>query len=190
MGQGLRRLAKPRFSATANDEEDGNLSSSITWVSDLDGGIGNGSSLVYSSLTARTHTITASVPDSASQTGQDSVRVTVTDPNAATGLYVSALSGTGVLSARGGKWSANVTVTVIDNLGESVPDATVTGRWSNGTNGTSSCTTNGSGQCLLSKSNLKSNTSSVTLTVDNIAHTTYSYDSGSNTITEITVTKP
>ena len=178
------------FSATANDEEDGNLSSSITWVSDLDGGIGNGSSLVYSSLTAGTHTITASVPDSASQTGQDSVRITVTDPDAATGLYVSDLIGTGVLSARGGKWSANVTVTVIDNSGEPVPDATVTGRWSNGTNGTSSCTTNGSGQCLLSKSNLKSNTNSVTLTVDNIAHTAYSYDSGSNTITEITVTKP
>jgi len=59
-------------------------------------------------------------------------------------------------------------VTVEDNAGGQVSGATVNAAWSNGTNGSGSCTTNGSGQCTINKNNLKSNVSSVTLSVTGI----------------------
>ena len=51
------------FQASANDVEDGTLSSSVEWSSSLDGVLGVGS-LVSTSLSMGTHTITASITDS------------------------------------------------------------------------------------------------------------------------------
>lgn len=65
------------FSATADDVEDGDLAASIFWSSDLDGSIGQGATVQISTLTVGTHQITASVTDSASTGGSDSVTVTV-----------------------------------------------------------------------------------------------------------------
>ncbi|MEM1205981.1 MAG: DNRLRE domain-containing protein [Acidobacteriota bacterium] len=69
------------FSATATDAEDGNLASGLAWTSSLDGAIGSGASFSTSSLSIGNHTITASVADSAAQTGSDSIALTITDPN-------------------------------------------------------------------------------------------------------------
>lgn len=64
------------FSGSASDDEDGNLTASLVWTSDLDGQIGAGGSF-NTVLSDGTHVITASVTDSAAQGGSDSVTITV-----------------------------------------------------------------------------------------------------------------
>ncbi len=66
------------FEATATDVPDGDLSAALSWMSDLDGALGTGGSLL-AMLTVGTHTITASVTDSGSNPGLDSVQVEITE---------------------------------------------------------------------------------------------------------------
>ncbi len=65
------------FAGTANDAEDGNLSAEIQWNSSIDGVLGAGSSLVVNTLSVGTHSITASVSDSASASGSVSIAITI-----------------------------------------------------------------------------------------------------------------
>ncbi|MEM7504687.1 MAG: DNRLRE domain-containing protein [Pseudomonadota bacterium] len=67
-----------RFAGEAMDAQDGNLSSSLTWTSDLDGLLAN-TSFFTALLSPGTHTITASVTDSGGMTGTNTVSVRV-DP--------------------------------------------------------------------------------------------------------------
>ncbi len=67
------------LSGTASDPEDGSLSASISWVSNLDGNLGAGAS-VSSTLSVGTHVITASVFDSQLLVDADTVSVTVNAP--------------------------------------------------------------------------------------------------------------
>jgi subtilisin family serine protease len=67
------------FTGTASDAEDGDLSAALVWTSNLDGQIGTGASFSTSSLSAGTHTITASVNDSGGLSGNDAISITV-DP--------------------------------------------------------------------------------------------------------------
>ncbi|MEM7051779.1 MAG: M36 family metallopeptidase [Acidobacteriota bacterium] len=68
------------FTGTATDAEDGSLTGSLSWSSNLDGAIGSGGSFSTSSLSVGTHTVTASVTDSGGLSGSDSVTVTVNAP--------------------------------------------------------------------------------------------------------------
>ncbi|MGD2046094.1 MAG: hypothetical protein PVH96_07720 [Gemmatimonadota bacterium] len=65
------------FTAAANDPEQGDLSPSIAWTSNLDGDIGTGRSFTTSTLGAGLHTIIASVSDSDGGVGADTIHVTV-----------------------------------------------------------------------------------------------------------------
>ena len=65
------------FTGTVIDTEDGDISSSLQWNSDVDGIIGTGAS-ISSSLSLGIHTITASVTDSAGASGFDVITVDVT----------------------------------------------------------------------------------------------------------------
>ena len=65
------------FAGTASDPEDGNLTAGLSWSSSLDGAIGSGGSFSTSSLSVGNHTITASVTDSGSQSGSDSIALTI-----------------------------------------------------------------------------------------------------------------
>ncbi len=72
------------FSATANDPEDGDLATSLQWLSDLDNTIGTGGSFSTSILSVGTHQVTAQVQDSASMMGSDTITVVInsaTTPN-------------------------------------------------------------------------------------------------------------
>ena len=51
------------FSGTAIDTEEGDLTSSLGWVSSLDGVIGSGGSVTTTSLSVGSHSIMASVTD-------------------------------------------------------------------------------------------------------------------------------
>jgi hypothetical protein len=68
------------------------------------------------------------------------------------------------------RWEAVVDVLIHDMTEASLAGATVSGIWSNGTNGSSTCNTNGSGQCEVSKPNLKAAVTSVSFTVTSVTH--------------------
>ncbi len=70
------------FTGTANDLEDGDLTASLTWTSDLDGVIGTGATFGTTTLSVGVHVVTASVTDSGLLVGTDTVTVTVNaDPD-------------------------------------------------------------------------------------------------------------
>jgi len=66
------------LTGTASDPEDGDLTSSIAWSSDLDGSLGNGGTVNTASLSIGTHLVTAQVTDSNSTTAIDSITITIT----------------------------------------------------------------------------------------------------------------
>jgi hypothetical protein len=65
------------FTATAQDLEDGNLTTNITWTSSLDGDLGTGGSLSTAHLSVGVHTIQAIATDGAGLTGSAMTTVTV-----------------------------------------------------------------------------------------------------------------
>ncbi|NSW53183.1 MAG: S8 family serine peptidase [Anaerolineae bacterium] len=75
------------LSGSASDAEDGNLSSSISWSSNLDGSLGTGAS-VAAVLSVGTHTITASVTDSDGASASTSVSVTINPASGGDDLVV------------------------------------------------------------------------------------------------------
>ena len=64
------------FAGTATDTQDGSLTSKLAWTSNLAGALGTGGSFTKS-LTAGTHTITASATDKGSLTGSAAVTILV-----------------------------------------------------------------------------------------------------------------
>jgi hypothetical protein len=83
------------FSASATDEEDGDLSANIEWQSDLDGAIGQGASIA-SQLSVGSHTITASVVDSGDASDEKTISITISQEsvNTAPELSINTTSGT------------------------------------------------------------------------------------------------
>jgi PKD repeat protein len=73
--------ASVNFVGTANDTEDGSLTSGIAWTSSADGPIGTGGSFSTSSLSVGTHTITATVTDTGGKTASSQITITITAVN-------------------------------------------------------------------------------------------------------------
>lgn len=65
------------FSASATDDEDGNLTSSITWTSSINGSLGSTGQISTSTLSTGTHTITARVTDSLGASHAPTISVTI-----------------------------------------------------------------------------------------------------------------
>ncbi|MCH8833098.1 MAG: Ig-like domain-containing protein [Thaumarchaeota archaeon] len=65
------------FEGTASDAEDGDLTASLVWTSDIDGQIGTGGSF-STTLNDATHTITTQVTDSGGATASSSITITIT----------------------------------------------------------------------------------------------------------------
>ena len=96
--------------ATASDLEDGDLSASINWSSDIDGALGMGA-LIEVALSLGNHTLTASVTDEDNQTVEDLVTVSVnfnpipgegnSNPPTVDGLVLHLESTDGTLSTNG-----------------------------------------------------------------------------------------
>jgi hypothetical protein len=84
--------ASVSFSGSANDTQDGVLTSALVWTSNVDGAIGLGGSFSRV-LSAGTHTVTAKATDSGGLITTRTVSVTVNAPS----------SGGGTLTARGRK---------------------------------------------------------------------------------------
>lgn len=67
------------FSATANDNLDGDISTQIQWSSDRDGDLGTGASIPDVADKLGDHIITASATDNAGNNATDSITITVND---------------------------------------------------------------------------------------------------------------
>ena len=65
------------FAGSASDAEDGDLTGSLAWTSDLDGPLGSGGSISAVLTTVGTHTITASITDSGGLSTEASISITV-----------------------------------------------------------------------------------------------------------------
>lgn len=165
------------FSGSATDTEDGNLSDSLLWTSNLSGQIGTGASF-STVLASGTHTITASVTDSGGLSDSASILITVENPIGQT-ITVVSLSGSSSTINKN-FWKA----TVVATIDPAVSGAVVSGLWSN--NKAFSCTTDGSGECSTTL-NVSVKTSSIELTVNNISLLGYTYVPGE---TKVIVDKP
>ena len=112
------------FQGTASDTEDGDLTVSLVWTSDIDGPIGTGGSF-STTLSDGNHTITASATDSDGKTGSASISIIVGSPPVeATTVSVSSIT----YATEGGKNKdkhLNVTVALVDDLGNPVDGASV-----------------------------------------------------------------
>ena len=79
-GNAFANGALVSFAGSANDNEDGDISSSLSWSSSLNGVIGSGASFSFAGLSEGVHTITASATDSGAATGSALVSITVGNP--------------------------------------------------------------------------------------------------------------
>jgi hypothetical protein len=107
------------FSATAHDQEEGDLSGSIGWSSSLDGFLYSGAEFTRSDLAAGSHTITASVTDAGGLVGTASINLTIAaeGPAEATQLTFGVQPTT---TAAGASIEPPVTVRVEDAFGNLV----------------------------------------------------------------------
>jgi len=117
-------------------------------------------------------------------------------PPVATALHAADLDGTSsVVNSR--RWRAFVTITVQDNTGAPVANATVNGDWTGGRSGSSSCITDGIGTCTVQSPKVRNKKTTETFTISGISHTSLSYNASANSDpdgdsdgTSITVSKP
>ncbi len=161
------------FDASGSSDPDGALES-YNW-SFGDGNTGSGATTSHTYAVAGSYTIVLTVTDDDGATDDDVQDITVTEPAT---MHVGDLDGTKA-SVRN-KWTATVTISVHDSSHSLVSGATVIGVWSDGATGTSECTTDGSGQCDVSKEGIPKKVSSVVFTVSNVTHATLSYQSADN----------
>lgn len=94
-------------------------------------------------------------------------------------VHVADLDATKVISKN--KWTATVTVKVVDDTGTAVSGAVVTGAWSGGYVGTGICTTGSTGTCSMVTGSMKLTATSVTYTVSNVTASGFTYDASANT---------
>jgi serine protease AprX len=92
---------------------------------------------------------------------------------------VADLDGVGAPGKRN-KWGATVVVSVFDADGAPVPDATVSGTWSDGYVGAASCTTDASGSCSLASGPITRAQTVATFTVSNVSHAALAYQPADN----------
>jgi hypothetical protein len=182
------------INVTANASDDNEVSQVEFFVDGNSIGVDNDNSGGWSvawnstSVPDSSHTVSAKATDSIGQTGDDNVNVTV-DNVADPSIHVFDIDGFSAPGNRG-KWSATATITIHNIEGNLIANATVNGSWSAGASGSGSCETDDSGQCSITKNNIKKNANSVTFTVTDVSHRDYTYQSNDNHIDSISILQP
>ena len=163
------------FEGTASDTEDGDLTASLVWTSDLDGQIGTGGSF-STTLSDGKHTITASATDSDGATGSAPISITVgTPPAEATTVSVfcpaddtiSCAIGDGGYATNGGKDGKKhllITMALDDDLFNPVEGASVSVTVTGPKGGSGTGTTLADGTVTFSLKNAPSGCYSTTVT--------------------------
>ncbi|MEJ2270309.1 MAG: SdrD B-like domain-containing protein [Desulfobulbaceae bacterium] len=99
-------------------------------------------------------------------------------------VHIGSLEGEFVPGSKG-KLNAEVTVTVHDGNENTLAGVTVSGSWSGGAKGSDTCVTDGLGQCTITKSNIRGD--SVTFSVTGVSLAGYTYNDGDNHVSSIDV---
>ena len=101
-------------------------------------------------------------------------------PTPGTGsMHVGDLDGTSASQGFFG-WGAQVTITIHDANEDPVANATVNGTWSSGFFGSSSCTTNSSGQCTVERNIISNGDPNISYAVNSVSHGSLSYQAADN----------
>jgi hypothetical protein len=114
------------------------------------------------------------VTDDDGATDATSSVVTVVGPTQTETIQIADLDGEGE-SDVGKIWIVSVTATVIDNEGDGVPGAVLSGAWRS--EGESSCTTGDDGTCTISVASTRRR---AVFSVSEITHPTATYDPEAN----------
>jgi hypothetical protein len=113
-----------------------------------------------------------------STTSDYSSTVSATTPQAIT-IHVGDLDGSSAQSKRN-RWDATVSVLVHDSSETPVTNAEISGTWSGGVSDSDACTTDSSGRCTITKSNIKSDVGSVIFNITNITQVSFVYQPADN----------
>jgi len=152
--------AEISFEGTASDTEDGNLTASLVWTSNIDSQIGTGGSF-STTLSDGNHTITAEVTDSGDETGSASIGITVGTPSTnimhVSDIYMS-------LKIAGINVNAIAKVTIVDASDNPVGGAIVSGSWSEATSDKDSGVTGTYGEVSLQSNKVKNPSGIITFT--------------------------
>lgn len=158
------------FNAWASTDPEGNIAS-YAWTFG-DGAIGAGVTPSRTYASGGTYAVTLTVTDAGGASAVQTQNVVATAPV----LHVGDLDGAS--AAQQSTWAATVTITVHDAAHGPVASAVVSGSWSDGAGG--ACTTTASGQCVLTKSNIRKATASVTFNVTHASRAPFVYAPGAN----------
>ena len=119
-----------------------------------------------------TYAVSLIVTDNFGATSVQTRSVTLIQPT----MHIADLDG--VRTNQQNSWTTLVTIAVHDSSHGPVANATVSGSWSIG--GAASCTTDSSGQCLVSRSTIPRKNKSVTFTIVNVTRAPSLYTSVDN----------
>jgi VCBS repeat-containing protein len=160
------------FDASSSFDPDGTIDS-FSWDFG-DGSVGSGQTPSHTYAADGIYTVVLTVTDDqgAEDTGTQQAGVGNLPE-----VHIGDLDGSSSSAPRN-RWSATVIIIVHDASEVPVSGATVSGSWGGGASGSGSCTTDISGQCSITKNNIKGNANSVTFTVSSISG--YTYDGGAN----------
>lgn len=103
---------------------------------------------------------------------------TPTPTGASVGMHVGDIDKT--TTKRALYWETTITLTVHTDSHTAMDGVTVTGSWSDGYTGATTCTTNSNGQCSITRSRIGNTTTSLTFTITNLSKTGYSYNASAN----------
>ncbi|MHA6249142.1 family 16 glycosylhydrolase [Pontibacter sp. CAU 1760] len=129
-----------------------------------------------------TYALTAKATDNAGATTTSGTVSVTGQGGSATSLAVSSIV-TGTVSASGGNKYGLATVTIKDNLGNPVANATVTGTFSGSYTGTRSGITGANGTVDIVTTSTAKGTVTVNFCVNSVTHGTLPYDQSKNTVT-------
>ena len=136
-----------------------------------------------------TRTVSLTVTDNGGAQTTTSQQVTTTAPQGTVSI-ATLVAGADWKNASRKQWHGSVLITVRNGSGNPVSGATVTGNWSGGATGSSSCTTDGQGQCTALKQNLANTVASITWTVAAISASGHPYPAGGNGVSSRVVNRP
>ena len=161
----------------ASSDSDGSV---VSW--DWDFGDGNTSSVQNPSHTysaAGTYTVALTVTDNEGATGSTSQSVTVDEPSSGATMHIESIS-TEVIKTGGASGYVEATILIVDENGDPVEGATVSGTFSGDITGTDSNTTDTNGETILTSDNITSRPQDLGICADDVTHATLTYDAGAN----------